>query len=246
MQRGIIIFDETILERLRDIDVVVFDKTGTLTTGQMSVIDAEAPTELLPMAAAMEHRAAHPAARAIAEAYSPANDVDSVVEIQEFVTHSKGVGGLVDGRKVLVGHPDLFEAQRWEVAADLQARVQEERRMGRLPVLVGRSGQAEGVIVIGDEPRNDWDSTIARLSERGIDIVVLTGDDEEAAEFLRQDPHVDRQLARRRPFADYKLISTWRWSATARTTPPRSPRPTSVLRSVAEPLSPRTQQTSQS
>ena len=195
MQRGIIIFDETILERLRDIDVVVFDKTGTLTTGQMSVIDAETPTELLPMAAALEHRASHPAARAIAEAYSPADDVDSTVEIQEFETHSKGVGGVVDGLEVLVGHPDLFESQAWEVADDLLTRVREERSMGRLPVLVGRAGQAEDVIVIGDEPRNDWESTIARLSERGIDIIVLTGDDEEAAEFLRQDPHVDHIFA---------------------------------------------------
>jgi len=70
LERGIVVFDETIFERLRAIDVVVFDKTGTLTTGEMSVLEADAPDDLLAAAAALEQqRAAHPAAAAIADAF---------------------------------------------------------------------------------------------------------------------------------------------------------------------------------
>jgi len=57
LERGIVVFDETIFERLRAIDVVVFDKTGTLTTGEMSVLEADAPDDLLAAAAALEQRA---------------------------------------------------------------------------------------------------------------------------------------------------------------------------------------------
>ena len=75
MRRGIVIFDETLFEQLWEIDVIVFDKTGTLTTGQMSVIDVDAPAELLAVAAALERRASHPAAEAIAAEFTQADGV---------------------------------------------------------------------------------------------------------------------------------------------------------------------------
>lgn len=211
MRRGIVIFDETIFERLREIDVVVFDKTGTLTTGQMSVIDADAPADLLAAAAALERRASHPAAEAIAAEFAPMDGVtDSMLpdgeladesnrehgcHIQEFRSHSMGVEGVVADTAVLVGHPDLFERQGWNVRNDLLTQVEDARSFGRLPVLLGRAGQAEGLVIVGDEPRGRWDDTVTRLSEQGIDIVVLTGDDEDAAEFFSQHPHVDHVFA---------------------------------------------------
>lgn len=208
VERGIVIFDETILERLQEIDVAVFDKTGTLTTGQMSVIDADAPTELLVAAAALERRASHPAASAIADAFSQEDrdsDGASPAEtdtadgagpsVQKFESHSKGAGGVVDGTDVLIGHPDLFHAEGWSVRDDVLERVQDTRGFGRIPVLVGREGQAEGFLVVGDEPRTRWDETVTRLAERGIDIIVLTGDDEDAAEYFGDHSHVDHVFA---------------------------------------------------
>ena len=68
MARGIIIFDETVFERLRATDIIVFDKTGTLTTGEMEVQESDCPPELLTAAAELEQQAAHPAAQAIVSA----------------------------------------------------------------------------------------------------------------------------------------------------------------------------------
>jgi heavy metal translocating P-type ATPase len=206
MQRGIVIFDETIFERLRDIDVVVFDKTGTLTTGQMTVIDADVPPDLLAAAATLERRASHPAAAAIVAAFESEDGeldgnhgVESELQpdrnVEEFRNHSMGVEGVVSETAVLVGHPDLFERQGWTVSEDLLTRVEDARHFGRLPVLVGRDGQAEGLIILGDEPRARWDDTITRLHEQDIDTVVLTGDDEAAAEFFGQHPHVEHVFA---------------------------------------------------
>ena len=106
-----------------------------------------------------------------------------------------GVEGTVDDTSVLVGHSDLFESQGWSVSERLLTRAREVREFGRLPVLVGRDGRAEGLVVVGDEPRDHWDETVTRLSEQQIDIVVLTGDDEDAAEFFDRHPHVDHVFA---------------------------------------------------
>ena len=106
-----------------------------------------------------------------------------------------GVRRALDDTTVLVGHPDLFESQGWSVSDRLLARAQDVRGFGRLPILVGRDGRAEGLIVVGDEPRDRWNETVTRLSEQQIDIVVLTGDDEDAAEFFDQHPGVDHVFA---------------------------------------------------
>ncbi|WP_254525246.1 heavy metal translocating P-type ATPase [Natrinema caseinilyticum] len=215
LERGIVVFDETIFERLRAIDVVVFDKTGTLTSGEMSVREADAPDELLEAAAALERRAAHPAATAIADAFDAdagrdddANDgpqdttradggsaASGGMDVQDFQTHATGVEGSVDGRTVLVGHPDLFRDRGWTIGDALCERIDGARAAGRLPVVVGRDGEADGIVVVGDDPREAWDETITALNETGIDVVVLTGDDGTAADVFDRHPGVDRVFA---------------------------------------------------
>jgi len=212
VERGVVVFDETVFERVRGVDVVVFDKTGTLTTAEMDVVAAGAPEDLLRAAAALERRASHPAAAAIARAFGPAaagdgdGDGDAgrddgggpppdAPTVGEFRTHAAGIGGTVDGTPVLVGHPDLFDGEGWAVPDDLRERAADARGFGRLPVLVGRAGRAEGVIVVGDEPRDGWDAVVTDLSERGVETVVLTGDDPEATDYFRSHPAVDHTFA---------------------------------------------------
>ncbi|MFD1563519.1 heavy metal translocating P-type ATPase [Haloarchaeobius amylolyticus] len=205
LERGIVVFDETVFERLRAVDVVVFDKTGTLTTGEMSVLEADAPDELLTAAAALEQRAAHPAATAIVEAFDWGDDGGTRTDggtaaagepaVQEFHTHATGVEGRVDGNQVLVGHPDLFRERGWTIDDDLAARLERAREAGRLPVVVGRDGAAEGLVVVGDEPREAWNETITALDDAGIDVVVLTGDDGTAADVFDRHPGVDHVFA---------------------------------------------------
>ncbi|QCC59263.1 heavy metal translocating P-type ATPase [Natrinema thermotolerans] len=211
LERGIVVFDETIFERLRAIDVVVFDKTGTLTTGEMSVREADAPDDLLAAAAALEQRAAHPAAAAIAAAFGDGSETTgeadgaaradggsaaaSDLEVREFHTHATGVEGIVDGRRVVVGHPDLFRERGWTLEDGLETRLERAREAGRLPVVVGRDGDAEGLVIVGDEPREGWEETVTALSESGVEVVVLTGDDGTAADAFAAHPGVDHVFA---------------------------------------------------
>jgi heavy metal translocating P-type ATPase len=206
LRRGIIVFDETIFERLRETDTVVFDKTGTLTTGEMQLLDVDAPPDLLSSVAALEKHASHPASRVITEEFGVQTDggteaantpgeSDPNPQITAVRTHPTGIEGEDGERTLLVGNLGLFADQGWEVDDTIEQRAVAERKAGNLPVVVGADGAAEGIIVLGDSPRQEWEETISRLASRDIEIVVLTGDDGAAAARFESHEDVDHVFA---------------------------------------------------
>jgi Cu2+-exporting ATPase len=224
LERGIVVFDETIFERLRNVDAVVFDKTGTLTTGEMRVRETAGADATIERAALLESRSSHPIAEAIADAYSTdADDTGTEAEaatdggvvdqsgdadepatggtdssesrVSEFESYATGVGGTVDGREVLVGHPDLFAQRGWPVPGAFESTVERARDAGNVPVVVGEDGAGTGVVVVGDNPREGWEDAIDRLDELGIEVAILTGDDERAASAFGEHPGVDHVFA---------------------------------------------------
>lgn len=199
LERGIVVFDETLFGRLRESDVVVFDKTGTLTTGDMTLVDATGPGELLRAVATLEQYASHPVADAITTALDGSGDTtlrpDGSETVTHFRRHATGVQGTVDGDDVLAGTLSLFDEHGWTVDSTIERTAREARRMGKLPVVAGRNGTAEGVLKVGDDRRPGWDDALSRLSERGLDVVVLTGDDSSAMEPYRSHPAIDHVFA---------------------------------------------------
>ncbi len=239
LERSIVIFDDTVFERLRDAETVVFDKTGTLTTGEMRVVDADLDDDLLRLASALEGRSAHPVGQAIAAVRAGQRSGDTAVDadggptpavadggvstdrdasadgesstggsdasdeapasdapvVESFESHSRGVSGVVDGVEVVVGHPDLFDERGWAVPDRIREAVAAARDVGRVPVAVGREGAAEGIVVVGDELREGWAETLTALDDSGVDVVVLTGDDERAATVFSEHPAVSTVFA---------------------------------------------------
>ena len=216
LERSIVVFDDSVFERLRDADTVVFDKTGTLTTGDMTVVDADCDADLLERAATLERQSAHPIGEAIAaeepvadggavegdaiaatdsEPSGADSDDDATERVESFESHRNGVSGVVDGDEIVVGHPDLFRDRGWTVPDTIEHQIAESRETGRVPVAVGREGSAEGVVVVGDDLREGWTETLTAISENGAEVVVLTGDDARAATRFRQHAAVDRVFA---------------------------------------------------
>ncbi|AFZ74009.1 heavy metal translocating P-type ATPase [Natronobacterium gregoryi] len=206
LQHSIVVFDDSVFERIRDADTVVFDKTGTLTTGEMSAVETDLEDRLLEQAAVLERRSAHPVGTAIAAA-SPIADGGQVEatasgtgdegddRVDSFESHRNGVSGVVDGDEVVVGHPDLFADRGWEVPDSIAGRIDDARETGNVPVAVGRDGTAEGVVVVGDELREGWGETLSAISAADVEVVVLTGDDPRAATLFRENDAVDRVFA---------------------------------------------------
>ncbi|OYR53988.1 heavy metal translocating P-type ATPase [Halorubrum halodurans] len=223
LERSIVVFDDTVFERIRGADTVVFDKTGTLTTGEMRLLERDVDDDLLAAAAALESRSAHPVGRAIAAAVDEADarggtaaaDGGAVTEgagdasegeaadvgvtgdptVEAFESHPRGVSGVVDGREVVVGHPALFDERGWTVPEAIREAVAAARDVGRVPVAIGRDGAAEGLVVVGDELREGWEETVTALADSGVEVVVLTGDDARAATVFREHDAVSEVFA---------------------------------------------------
>ncbi|MCU4743716.1 cation-translocating P-type ATPase [Halobacteria archaeon AArc-m2/3/4] len=208
-KRGIVVTAETIFEDAPDVDVVALDKTGTLTTGSMSVQSVHAAASVdsasvVRRAAAVEALSEHPIARAVVEYAETRTNDDSDVEpasertntpdVETFERTSRGVSGVVDGNRIIVGHPSMFSERDYSISPPLEEAIERTRRDGDVPVVVGWHGRARGVIAVGDAPRVEWKNAVEDLS-RGRTVVVITGDEGAAADRFRDVDGVDEVFA---------------------------------------------------
>ncbi|WP_330630739.1 heavy metal translocating P-type ATPase [Halocatena halophila] len=200
---GILLLNETILERIDDSEVIVFDKTGTLTTGEMRVADvvADDPAAVRSRAAAVERHSSHPIADAICSATDAAT-----VSATAFERSARSVSGVVDGERVRVGHPDAF-AGAFEIPDSLQATIDDAYDDGLHPTVVGWAGAVHGVILLHDEPREEYERVLSSLATADREIVVLTGDDERIAARFGDHPAVDHVFAGVRPDSKRAIVS---------------------------------------
>ncbi len=183
-RNGILFKGADVLEQVRGVDTVVFDKTGTLTTGQMSLTDVRPvggldEGEVLSLAASAESASEHPLARAIVEAAKdqsvPLQDPDAFENVP-----GRGILATVDGRRVLVGNRGF--AQEEGVDASGAGSVLEElESAGRTAMLVAVEGDLVGVVAAADRVRASARETVSALQRRGLEVVMLTGDNERTA-----------------------------------------------------------------
>jgi len=209
-KRGIVVAAETIFEDAPAVDVVALDKTGTLTRGSMAVEDVvgDDPEEILRRAGAVERLSEHPIAAAIAD-HAPGESAD----VDGFDRTSRGVSGVVDGDRVVVGHPSLFGEREWAIPGDLIESTARARDDGDVPVVVGWGGRVRGVVVVGDSPREEWRDAVETLS-KGREVVVITGDEGAAADRFRAVEGVDEVFAGVPPEAKAETVRRLRTRGT--------------------------------
>ncbi len=194
-QLGILIRGPEVLETTRAVDTVVLDKTGTVTTGRMrlhaTVADETAGTdrtEVLRLAAAVEHASEHPIARAVADAGRGHGELPPV---DGFANRAGlGVTGTVEGRVVEVGRPGTAA-----LPPTLASAVREAAEHGRTPVVVTLDGRPSGVLVVGDEVKPTSAEAVAAFRALGLTPVLLTGDHEAAARAVADQVGIERVVA---------------------------------------------------
>lgn len=114
--------------------------------------------------------------------------------VTDFQRHpGDGVSACVDGEQVVVGTQELVERRCGPLSERLEAAVNGARDDGHIPVVIGREGQPKAVAVVGDREREDWRAVLENFSDQ--EVVVLTGDDESAADRFRNHPAVDSVFA---------------------------------------------------
>src|SRR6516162_2352178 len=195
---GVLVKNAEALELMEKIDTLVVDKTGTLTEGKprlagVTAIGGVEQDELLQLAASLERGSEHPLAAAIvsgAEArgvkVSPATD---------FVTvPGKGVTGLVDSRRVVVGNTALLASLGIE-PGDLPARADALRREGQGVMLVAIDGQAAGLLAVADPIKESAIGALRALRDERIRVVMLTGDSRTTAAAVGRRLGIDDVVA---------------------------------------------------
>lgn len=198
---GVLVKDRLAMEGMRSVDSVLFDKTGTLTKGHPTVTGVELPTtteldadSLLALAAAAEADSEHPLARAIVRA---AADRDVTVPASRDFSSSPAVGvsAVVEGRTVQVGGPALLD----QVEGSELPIADEWREQGAIILHVVIDGTVAGAIRLADEVRPESRAAVEALHQRGVEVVMITGDAEAVAASVAAELGIDRHYAGVRP-----------------------------------------------
>lgn len=199
-ENGILIKSAEALETLHTIDTVVLDKTGTLTQGRPVVTDllpvsGQEETALLTLAASLEAPSEHPLAAAILEKSRERGLSPSPVSGFEAV-HGRGAKAVLNGHTCLGGNRAMME----EAGIDpvpLAAQAEKLAAQGKTPLYFG-DGELKkllGVIAVADTPKPTSKDAVAAFRELGLEVVMLTGDNQRTAEAIGRELGVTSVLA---------------------------------------------------
>lgn len=208
-EAGILIRGAEVLERARKLTTVIFDKTGTLTRGEPNVTDivplGEASEEqVLRFAAAIETGSEHPLGQAIVRAAKHRALVLPKVDKFEAIA-GHGIQGIAENRKVLLGNRRLFGREGIDVKAAEDAMTRLERE-GKTAMLVGADGKLAGVIAVADTLKPEAKEAVAALRAEGIEVIMLTGDNERTAKAIARELGIDNVIAEVLPGDKAKIV----------------------------------------
>ncbi|HET8770126.1 MAG TPA: heavy metal translocating P-type ATPase [Gemmatimonadaceae bacterium] len=202
---GVLIKGGEALQRAGDIRTVVLDKTGTVTEGRPSVTDvilpadearaddAPADGELIRLVASVEKSSEHPLADAIVQHATARGLSLSDAESFDAVT-GRGATGVVDGVAVAVGNAALMADYAIDTAP-LAADAERLAGEGKTPMYVAANGQLAGLIAVADPIKATSRAAIARMHAMGLEVVMLTGDNQRTADAIAREAGIDRVVA---------------------------------------------------
>jgi Cu+-exporting ATPase len=197
-EHGVLIRNGEALETASRLDVVVLDKTGTITKGRPEMTDA-LPLEgfdegqLLRLAATADRRSEHPLAEAIVRG-ALARGIE-IGEPEQFnAVPGHGVEATVGGKRVVVGNRKLMARERVSPAGfeESASRLADE---GKTPMFVAVDGRPAGIIGVADTIKEDSVGAIRALEKMGVEVVMITGDNERTAQAIARQVGIKRVLA---------------------------------------------------
>ncbi|MEQ8962212.1 MAG: heavy metal translocating P-type ATPase, partial [Coleofasciculus sp. C2-GNP5-27] len=210
-ERGLLIKGGDILERVHQLDTIVFDKTGTLTQGKPTVTDCLSVGEwgdeedrgefsqstinhqqstLLQLAAAAERGTTHPLGEAICTAATQQHLPQ--LTAKDFYTEAGlGISALVENQRVLLGNGDWLPQQGVTLSDTALSQAQTLAAEGKTVVYLAVDGKLAGLIALTDLPKPDAQTTVEQLQAMGLRVMLLTGDQPDAAASMAQQLAID-------------------------------------------------------
>jgi Cu+-exporting ATPase len=197
-ESGILIKGGEALEAAHKLTTVVLDKTGTLTRGTPGLTDVVvlndlSKRELLRLVASAERASEHPLGEAIVKGARERGLALAEAEGFEAVSGG-GVRARVEGRTVLVGN-ERFLREAGVNEDGLKPRLEELSSAGKTPVLVAVDGKPAGIVAVADTVKEESREAVDRLHSLGLEVAMITGDNERTARAVARELGVDRVLA---------------------------------------------------
>jgi len=199
-REGILIKDAATLEKLYQVDTVILDKTGTVTLGRPTLVDIKnmseiSDSEFLSILLSLEKKSEHPIAHAIVIYTTPKNIPEK--NISDFKNLAGwGLEGLIEGEKYYAGNQELIKSLSLTFDFNL---IKEFTSQGKTPVFLATNHKVLGFVMVADVVKNESKEAIKDLHQLGIKVVMLTGDDEQTAQYIARLVGIDEVIARVMP-----------------------------------------------
>ncbi|WP_294581704.1 heavy metal translocating P-type ATPase [uncultured Ruminococcus sp.] len=197
-KHGILFKTAVSLEEAGKVQIVALDKTGTITCGEPKVTDilpseGITPEALLSMAVSLEQKSEHPLAKAILE-YGKEQNLQ-IAEVTEFqALPGNGLTAVLDGHTLYGGNASCI-AKAARIPDAMQAKAQELANAGKTPLFFSRDDVFLGMIAVADVLKEESPEAIRQLRNMGIQVVMLTGDNEQTAKAIGKQAGVDHVIA---------------------------------------------------
>ncbi len=197
-QSGVLIKNAEALENMNKINVLITDKTGTITEGKPSVEKIySAQNEenaLLQNIASLNQFSEHPLAEAVVK-YAKSKSI-SWLDVKDFeAIAGKGVIGTVDHKKVALGNKKLMEQVGATISADIETKIITEQKLGKTVSYISIEDHVLGFISISDAIKETSKEAIKELMKQGVEVIMLTGDNENTAKAVAEELHLSSYKA---------------------------------------------------
>tara|TARA_R110002050_G_scaffold64779_5_gene140826 strand:- start:39872 stop:42355 length:2484 start_codon:yes stop_codon:yes gene_type:complete len=186
-QNGVLIKNAEALEKMDKVNTLIVDKTGTITEGKPTVdkigVFSKDYTEheILHLIASLNNSSEHPLAQATVK-YGKEKQVEISKTEQFNAVTGKGVEGSVDGKSLYLGNAKMMEYANASVSSQMQSEVQDHQKQGKTVSYLAVNEEVAGYVVIGDKIKPSSAKAIKELQDKGIEVIMLTGDNHNTAQ----------------------------------------------------------------
>jgi len=197
-ENGILIKSGEHLERAHKIDTIVFDKTGTITKGEPEVTDIISfndmdRDEILKIAASVERTSEHPLGQSIVK--KGEEELLKLLEPEKFIAiPGKGLKATFEGKEVFIGNRKLMSDNNISIAngEEILLKLEEE---GKTAMLLSLDNKLSGILAVADKIKETSRDAIEELKNMGLDIYMITGDNERTAKAIAKEVGITNVLA---------------------------------------------------
>lgn len=197
---GVLFKTAAALEQTAKIKTVALDKTGTVTEGRPEVVSVIAEgideMELVLLASSVEEKSEHPLAFAVTEYAKSVYANEKISQSKNFASELGGVFASVDGTVIYGGNAEYISKKCTEkISATLQEKIRDAQGKGQTVLIFAEESRVLGIIAVADKIKVDSAYGVRALKKMGIDVVMLTGDNERCAEYIANEAGIGRAIA---------------------------------------------------